>query len=74
MNAMPQLIRCFERQWQGLDEPSRHWLKDNVAVPGFVRFRPDDMPPSRMVVIWHVERSTSNTVWAPNCLMSIKTD
>ena len=72
MDSFPQLQRCFERQWAGLDEHSRHWIDDSV-VPGFVPFRPDDMSPGQMFPIWYVERPDC-TVESGQCLISMKMD
>ena len=73
MDSFPQLQRCFERQWAGLDELARQWLDANAKSGGwYVPGYPYEVPPCRTYDVWFVADDFSS---APDHrLISVKID
>ena len=78
MDSFPQLQRCFERQWAGLEERERRWM-DRQLSPGFISGYPVEIPRAHTQMIWYVGLELESgfgfvRVRPSDCLMSIKTD
>ena len=70
MNAMPQLIRCFERQWAGLSRKDQDLLMTDYGLT----FRPQTDRAGYIQIIWQVWHSNQQSTRPCDCLISIKED